>query len=104
MCHHDGDSVANLPDPHVAWLGEAAQLRQLAKSEPVDAEADRLAEMALRIEERVCETPARTLAGAMEQVGCAARFFGEYFETEPPEVVALQNALATLKRQSAGKA
>ena len=104
MCHQDRTNIVRgeqPEDPHVAWLAKAEQLRQLAQREPVDAEADRLSEMALRIEERVCETPARTLAGAMEQVGYATRFFGEYFETEPPEVVALRNALATLERLAA---
>jgi hypothetical protein len=83
-------------DPHPAWAAEAAALRALHGGLD-DEEADRLSARIRDIQIRIVETPARTLAGAREQLAVADRLLGE--PDEGPVGLdgrAVRNALATL--------
>jgi hypothetical protein len=92
--------AASEADPHANWLAEARRLRSLSKNDGLTAaESDALSDRALALEDRVCLTEARTLAGACEQIAYAAAFFREY-HLDVPEVVALENALATIARST----
>ena len=86
------------PDPHLAWAAEARTLQTRYRL-VTDEEADRLSEQVCRLHCRIGETPARTLAGAREQLAVADRLLGE--PDRPPVTIdhtAVRNALATLDR------
>jgi hypothetical protein len=85
-------------DPHLAWAAEARAL-QARYHLAGDEEVDRLSEQVCNFHVLIGETPARTLAGAREQLVVADRLLGEP-DQEPVTIdhAAVRNALATLDR------
>jgi hypothetical protein len=85
-------------DPHLAWAAEARALQARYRLVP-DEEVDRLSEQVCNFHVLIGETPARTLAGAREQLAVADRLLGEP-DQEPVTIdhAAVRNALGTLDR------
>ena len=85
-------------DPHLDWAAEARAL-QARYHLAGDEEVDRLSEQVCALHVLIGETPARTLAGAREQLAVADRLLGEP-DQEPVTIdhTAVRNALTTLDR------
>ena len=92
------DQRVEPPDPHLAWAAEARALQARYRLVP-DEEVDRLSEQVCNFHVLIGETPARTLAGAREQLVVADRLLGEP-DQEPVTIdhTAVRNALTTLDR------
>lgn len=87
-----------MTDPHPAWAGRMVELEALADNPQTgDATADLLIGEAGNLLDLICETPARTLAGAREQIRHAITLV-EGYGFDDRELVALKNALGTLDR------
>ena len=86
------------PDPHLAWAAESRALQARYRL-VADEECDRLSEQVVELHVLIGETPARTLAGAREQLAVADRLLGEP-DQEPVTIdhTAVRNALAALDR------
>ncbi len=92
------DTPASLADPHPSWAAEARALQARYRL-VAEEEVDRLSEQVCSLLVLIGETPARTLAGAREQLVVADRLLGE--PDQPPVTIdhtAVRNALAALDR------
>jgi protein Gp111 len=88
-------------DPHPAWHAEWRELREWADT-PDTGGRDLVAfpqwTRLTLLEERIAQTPARTLAGACVQVALVHYLLDELGSSCDDDVTALVNALATLER------
>lgn len=86
-------------DPHLAWERQLDVLRAVT----ADKEAGPLDDELYAIEERIAETPARTMAGVLVQLRLARLAVLDEVWDGSGEA-ALLNAVATLERLGAGRA
>ena len=92
-------SQSSVPDPHVAWAREAEAI--IARLDTPGLLADEgtapLCHRQSALENRICTTRARTLAGVREQIALVARSI-RHNQPGGREDAALENVLATLER------
>ena len=88
-------------DPHVVWMRELKAREDAVKSLSEDGEertADQLMTQYFEFHDLICTTPARTVAGAREQVRLVAETIRARGTLEPAKCEALESALAALDR------
>jgi hypothetical protein len=97
-------ALAADPDPHVEW---AERLQELVQPERADglAEAayEALMDEVFALRDRISETPAQGLSGVIAQLWSTIGAIEGGYSLGECELVALRNALATLKRLQARK-
>ena len=92
-------AILAFDDPHATWWAEADRLARAMEVRGLPQEPfDRLQDRHLALLQRIAETPARTVAGALAQIR-VARIGIEFGEAEW-DGTALANAIATLERLS----
>jgi hypothetical protein len=90
-------------DPHMEWARQAADLEARLAAMPGETEADEAAQEPLwaeldRLRDKICTTPARTAAGARQQVLRAIRLHEQGSVLGEVELAGLRHAAATLER------
>ena len=86
-------------DPHLAW----ERRLELLRAATADKEAGPLDDELYALEERIAETPARSMAGVLVQLRLARRAVLDQVWDESSEA-ALLNAFAALERLAGGRA
>ena len=86
-------------DPHPAW----ERRLELLRAATADKEAGPLDDELYALEERIAETPARSMAGVLVQLRLARRAVLDQVWDESSEA-ALLNAFAALERLAGGRA
>lgn len=96
-------ALAGEQDPHLAWEEERKALRAQMRLVDDDDELNELVDEELEVVDRICSTPAGTLAGIAVQIRAVAFAIDENDGPDASEREGLANALRSLE-QLAGRA